>query len=242
MQLDIFGGKVFHSIEKCLLHYERILIAKTNPNPFSLELATWEYQFVLVRLRNGFIAACDVFVCINVVWSDKYLGLVLLSEVFSGKQNFLKWQCQKCHMYWDQNSGSQQRHAEKRENWPEHLRYLPWLFCLLCHPGADPFPVMESLEAATSGMELEGSPVPQDLHWGRFPSRGCTIWMCLLLPLLQWSAGDQELGKSQKVFPAQQPELGWVFKAGGRWEQKTWKSEFSVSDIYGYWVISMPGT
>lgn len=67
MKLDIFGGKVFHSIEKCLLHYERILIAKTNPNSSSLKLATWEYQFVLVRLCNGFIAACNVFVCINVV-------------------------------------------------------------------------------------------------------------------------------------------------------------------------------
>lgn len=88
-KLDIFGGKVFHSIEKCLLHYKRILIAKINPKPSSLKLATWEHQFVLVRLRNGFIAACNVFVCINVVWSDKYLVLVLLSEVSLGNWIFL---------------------------------------------------------------------------------------------------------------------------------------------------------
>lgn len=89
MKLDIFGGQVFHSLEKCLLHYDRILIAKTNPNPSSLELALWEYQFILVRFHNGFIAACNVFVCINVVWSDKYLGLVLLSEVSLGNWIFL---------------------------------------------------------------------------------------------------------------------------------------------------------
>lgn len=46
--------------------------------------------------------------------------------------------------------------------------------------------------------------------------------------------GDQALGKSQKVFPEQQPELSWVFQAGGRWEQRTWKSEFCDRDIYGY--------
>ena len=67
--------------------------------------------------------------------------------------------------------------------------------------------------------------------------------MCLLLPLLKRSpdctGGDprslrQELSKAQKEFLAQQPELGWVFTAGGHLEQRTWNSEFNDSDIYGY--------
>lgn len=72
----------------------------------------------------------------------------------------------------------QQRHAEKRENWPELFWYLPWVFCqaphLFCHPGADPFWMMP-LEAET--LELEGSPVLQDLQWGHClwgdASHGC---------------------------------------------------------------------
>lgn len=70
MKLDIFGGKICHSTEKCLLCHKKkksINREKTNPNPSSLKLVMWEYQFVLVRLSNGFIVACVVFVCINIV-------------------------------------------------------------------------------------------------------------------------------------------------------------------------------
>jgi len=62
---------------------------KTNPHPSSLKLVVWEYQFVLVRLSNGFIVACIAFVCIKIVQSDRYLRLVILSEIFSGKMDFL---------------------------------------------------------------------------------------------------------------------------------------------------------
>lgn len=230
MKLDIFGGKVFHSIEKCLLHYERILIAKTNPNPSSLKLAMWEYQFVLVRLCNGFIAAFNVFVCINVVWSDKYLGLVLLSEVSLGNCIFLN-DSVRTAIFIRTRTLVPSRDMQRREKTePEHFWYLPWVFCqashLLCHPGADPFWVTP-LEAVTLGMELQGSPVPQDLQWGHFPTRRCTTWMCLLLSLLKWSGGGPRTEQTP-VFPEQQPELSWVFKAGGCWEQRTWKSEFRV--------------
>lgn len=67
--------------------------------------------------------------------------------------------------------------------------------------------------------------------------------MCRLLPLLKHSpdrAGrdpwplPQEPSKAQEAFTAQQPELGWVLTAGGHLEQRTWKSGFNGSDIYGY--------
>lgn len=71
-------AKIFIQLKKRLLHHKKKKksfkrIGKTNkkpnpnPNPSSLKLAMWEYQFVLVRLSNGFIVACIVFVCINIV-------------------------------------------------------------------------------------------------------------------------------------------------------------------------------
>lgn len=67
--------------------------------------------------------------------------------------------------------------------------------------------------------------------------------MCRLLPLLKrppdctgrdpWPL-HQELSKAQEEFIAQQPELSWVFTAGGHLEQRAWKSGFNGTDIYGY--------
>lgn len=38
---------------------------------------------------------------------------------------------------------------------------------------------------------------------------------------------------AQKEFITQQPKLSWVFTAGGHLQERTWKSDFNDSDIYG---------
>lgn len=183
MKLDIFGGQVFHSLEKCLLHYDRILIAKTNPNPSSLELALWEYQFILVRFHNGFIAACNVFVCINVVWSDKYLGLVLLSEVSLGNWIFLH-DSVRTAIFFRTRILVPSRDVQRRENTDVNT-------CDTC-PGCS---ARLHICSATLGLipskwchwklpqgEWGSRGHLQDLLWQHFPTRRCTTWMSSCFP------------------------------------------------------------
>lgn len=70
---------------------------------------------------------------------------------------------------------------------------------------------MMSLEAATRGMGIKGSPAGFTV--AAFSYKEMHYVDVLLLPFLKWSGGDQELVKSQKVFPSQQPELSWALGA-----------------------------
>lgn len=226
MKLDIFGGQVFHSLEKCLLHYDRILIAKTNPNPSSLELALWEYQFILVRFHNGFIAACNVFVCINVVWSDKYLGLVLLSEVSLGNWIFLHDSVRTAIFFRTRIL------VPSREE-----RTLMWTLVILA---------LGVLPGSTSALPPWGWSLPNDVTGSCHKGNGDQGVTCRIYCGSIFLQGDALRGCPLASLP-QNGLVGtknWANprrfshhssqSSAGRWEQRTWKSEFSDSDIYGY--------